>query len=169
MSELLPKSYPYRAKITTMLMCILFFALCAAVLGFKAVTNDRGLILNGIFTLSEQGASVFFWILTATSLAFVVMGLLLIIQRATGVLSLELTECELKIPRGFIKKTLTHVNLSEVTKISEMEVQGQKFLYLHTAAKKFCVNRSLMPSKKCYDEIKELIENIVAIRDERNI
>ena len=168
MSELLPKCYPYRAKITTMLMCIFFFSLCAAVLGFKAVTNDRGLILNGIFTFSEHGASVFYWILTATSLAFVAMGVLLIVQRATGVLNLELTENELRIPSGFIKKTLIYVSLSEITRISEMEVHGQRFLYLHTAAKKFCVNRSFMPSKESYNEFKELIENTIAIRNENN-
>ena len=168
MNKLFPHSYRYKPKATTTLICILFFGLCTAVLGVKAASNDRGLILNGILTFSEQGASIFYWILTALSFGFVVIGLLVIIQRATGTLNLELSENELKIPSGFFKKTMTQVSLSDVTGISELEVHGQKFLYLHTAERKFCVSRALMPSKQSYEEIKELIQSIVGIANEKN-
>ncbi len=151
-----------------MVICILSFGLCAAVLGFKAANNDRGLILNGIFTFSEQGASVFYWILTACSVGFVAIWFFLIIQRVTGSLNLELTETELKIPKGFIKKTQAHVSIADVTEIYEAEVQGQRFLYLYTPKKKYCVNRELMPSKDSYEEIKELIGEIIAVNNERN-
>jgi len=151
-----------------MVICILLFSLCTVVLGFKAANNDRGLILNRIFTFSEQGASIFYWILTAFSIGFVAIGFMLIVPRAIGSLNLELTETELKIPKGLIKKTQTQVLISDVTEISETEVQGQRILYLHTQKNKFCINRELMPSKKSYEEIKELIGRIIAANNERN-
>jgi|GEM_PF-6443830 len=65
------KSYPYNPKATTSILCILFFGASAAVLVWEAATNDRGLILNGVFRLSESAAATSLWILSGLSVAFV--------------------------------------------------------------------------------------------------
>ena len=162
MDDLLPVSYPYRPKATTMVLCILFFGACAGVLGVKAETNDRGLILNGIVTFSETGASMFYWILAGLCLGFVVMGILLIIQRFAGSSNLEITRDDIRIPRGFIKKTINSIPFGEVESVSETEVQGQRFFFLHAANRKYCVNRAFMPSSDDYEEVKLLIGSILA-------
>ena len=168
MHSSLPKTYPYNPKATTIMLCILFFGACAAVLGWKAATNDRGMILNGIFTFSEEGASIFYWILSALSLGFVLIGILLTIQRAMGSVDLEITSSAIRIPHGFIKKTTSEVNLKDVTGFSETEVQGQRFFYLYTPGKKYCLNRALMPSKEAYEEAKALVSSAVAALNKDN-
>jgi len=162
MDSSLPKTYSYNPKATTIILCVLFFGACAAVLGWKAATNDRGLILNGIFTFSEGGASIFYWILAALSVGFVLIGFLLTIQRAIGSVSLEITDSWVSIPHGFIKKKITKVEFADVTDLSETEVQGQRFFYLHTPKKKYCLNRALMPSKDQYEEAKVFITAAIA-------
>jgi hypothetical protein len=168
MQSSLPKTYPYNPKATTIILCILFFGACTAVLGWNAVTNDRGLILNGIFTFSEGGASIFYWILSALSMGFVLIGILLTIQRAMGSVSLEITQTALRIPHGFIKKTITEVDLTNVVSVSETEVQGQRFFYMHTPGKKYCLNRALMPSKEAYEEAKTLIASVIVAQNTNN-
>ena len=158
----LPKTYPYHPKATTIILCIGFFGACAAVLGWKAATNDRGLILWRIFTLSEDGASIFYWVLVASSLGFVLIALLLAIQRAMGSADLEITPSTIRIPHGFINKKVSEVDLKDVTGFSEAEFQGQRFFYLYARGRKYCLNRALMPSKEAYEEAKVLIASTVS-------
>ncbi len=162
MPSSLPGTYPYKPKGTTIILCILFFGACAAVLGYKACTNDRGLILSGVITLSPGGASIFYWILTALSLGFVLVGIFMTVQRAGGSASLEITGSSLRIPRGFITKTITEIEFRDVIDLSETEVQGHKFFYLHTAHRKYCLNRALMPSADAYEEAKALVTAAIA-------
>lgn len=120
------------------------------------------MILNGVITFSQNGASIFYWILAALSLGFVLIGLLMTIRRLLGTVSLEITETTIRIPHGFIKREFIEVNLSDLLKLSETEVSGQCFLYLHTADRKYCLNCALMPSKEAYEEAKALIASIMA-------
>ncbi len=151
-----------------MALCILFFGACAAVLGSKAFSNDRGLVLNGIITFSENGAATFYWVLTALSLGFVIIGGLAIIQRAFGSQTLEITDSSVRIPLGFVKKTTKEVEFADVINFSETEVQGQRFFYLHTPLKKYCLNRALMPSNEAYEEAKALIHAAISNRNANN-
>lgn len=157
MRATLPKTYPYNPKATTIILCILLFGACAVMLGWKAAMNDRGLILNGVITLSEYGASVFYWTLATLSVGFVLIGILLTIQRAMGSVSLEISNSAVRLPSGFLKRSITEIDLADVIDLSETTVQGQRFFYLHTAAKKYCLNRALMPSKADYEDAKVLI------------
>jgi len=162
MHESLPKTYPYNTKMTTTILSLLFFVACAAVLAWKATSNEHGLILDGIFTFTESGASTFYWILAALSLGFVLIGALLMIERAMGPVNLEITESTIRIPRGFIKRVITEIQLAEVVELSEVEVQKQRFFYLHTPGKKYFINESLMPSKENYEEVKVLITSVIS-------
>jgi hypothetical protein len=164
----LPKIYSYNPKATKIILCILFFGACAAVLAWKATTNDRGLVLNGIFTFSESGASIFYWVLSALSAGFVSICILLTIQRVMGPVSIEITETALRIPHGFFMNKITEVILSEVIDLSEVEVQGERFLQLHTPNKIYRVNRSLMPSREDYEEVKALITALLGTLSTKN-
>jgi hypothetical protein len=101
-------------------------------------------------------------------MGFVLIGILLTIQRAMGSVSLEITQTALRIPHGFIKKTITEVDLTNVVSLSETEVQGQRFFYMHTPGKKYCLNRALMPSKEAYEEAKTLIASVIVAQNTNN-
>ncbi|WP_438022956.1 hypothetical protein [Sorangium sp. So ce233] len=67
----IPLRRPYRELV----LSALFFAACAAVLAHRAVTNDRGLILNGILPFERGGADVFYAALAILSGALCALGL----------------------------------------------------------------------------------------------
>ncbi|WP_437285035.1 hypothetical protein [Sorangium sp. So ce406] len=65
---------PLRRPYGVLLLSALFFAACAAVLAHRALTNDRGLILNGIIPLERGGADVFYAVLALLSGALCALG-----------------------------------------------------------------------------------------------
>jgi hypothetical protein len=67
---------PLRRPYAELLLSALFFAVCAAVLAYRAHTNDRGLILNGILHFEPGGADVFYAVLAILSGAFCAFGVL---------------------------------------------------------------------------------------------
>lgn len=76
---------PKRAKITTIplrrpypeaLLALVMFGGCAAFFYFKAVNNDRGLILNGLIEMGPEGADWFYGVMGFLSAGLALMGLL---------------------------------------------------------------------------------------------
>ena len=68
--------YPYKARPGPMLVAMAFFGACAAEMAHAAVTNDRGLILDGIFSFSVRGATVFYWCVAAVSMVIVLVAIM---------------------------------------------------------------------------------------------
>jgi hypothetical protein len=131
-----------------MLLCGLFFGVCAAVLGHKASTNTRGLILNGVIELDPSSASIFYWVLTVVSLLFVfVTGWTIVTTLVHGVPDVVLTDDAISFPVGFPVKRPFRLPYSEITGLSRSEVSGQRFLMLHTATKKHHVVLNWLGSK----------------------
>jgi len=131
-----------------MLFCCLFFGACAAVLSHKASTNTRGLILNGIFEFSPSSASVFYWVLAALSVLFVVAGGLTILTTLVhGVPDVVLAADSISFPVGFPIKRPFSLPYSQITGLSRSEVSGQRFLMLHTATKKHHIVLNWLGSK----------------------
>ena len=131
-----------------MLLCGLFFGVCAAVLGHKASTNTRGLILNGLIEFSPFGASAFYWVLTVSSLLFVlVAGWTIVTTLIHGVPDSVLTDDSISFPVGFPIKRPFELPYSKIMGLSQSEVSGQRFLMLHTATKKHHIVLNWLGSK----------------------
>ena len=103
-----------------MLICGLFFGACAAVIGQKASTNTKGLILNGIIEFSPSGASTFYWVLTALSILFVlVAGWMIVTTLVHGVPDVVLTNEAISFPVGFPIKRPFRLPYAEITGLSQ--------------------------------------------------
>jgi hypothetical protein len=158
----LTRTYPYNGSPTRLAGATLFFIACATFFGYRARVNDRGLILNGILTFSPSGATLFYWVLTAMSVGMVIAGFLALIGQSLGSATLEITESTIRIPRGLLKTKVHEVQFAEVRDLSEVEIHGRGFFYLHTCQGKYYVNSTLLPSKEAYEEVKRLISRAVA-------
>ena len=150
-----------------MLLCGLFFGACAAVLGHKATTNTRGLILNGIIEFSPSSASTFYWVLTAFSILFVLAaGWTIITTLVHGVPDVVLSDNAISFPAGFPIKRPSRVPYSEITGLSRSEVSGQRFLMLHTATKKHHIVLNWLGSKDAEATLPhELAQRLSLTRD----
>ena len=147
------RQYDYRPKWTIIVLCALFFGACALVLGAKAHENDRGLIINGIIELEPGGATIFYWVLAALSIGFVVAAGFLAIVRLTLHQRIGLTETCITIPRSRWSSEEVAVPFGEIVDLSTSQVSGQRFLNIVYNGGKFTLTASMLPRKEDFDEI----------------
>jgi hypothetical protein len=153
----LPCKIPYTPGWTFIIGSGLFFAVCGASLAEEASTNDRGLVLEGIFHFSPQGATVSYWVLAGFSALFVLTTILLAGVRITISPFLEITSDAVIIPHGFLLRKTSRVQYSTIAALSEIVVKRHKLLRIRTPTGKFAINSSLLPSRNLYTEIKQFL------------
>lgn len=149
------KTFDYRPRWTGISLAGLFFGVCSIFFFHRATTNDRGLVLNGIFHFETGGATVFYWGLFALSLGFVFAALLMILVRLTSRQVLELTTEHIVIPRSRFGRTSTPwtISLHEIEGVEVTEVYGQKFAYLAYPQGRAIIVASMLPEDKDFDSI----------------
>jgi len=153
--------YPYKPKPITAIGVIVFFGICAAFIGNQAHTNDRGLILNKIIEFSENGATTFYWVLTALCITFVVAGIFMLIKSISATRFVSLTQDSIISPKpGFSKKNII-IPYADIESLSLQKVQNQVFLMVHFSGKKISIPKSLLPDENAFNELCEkLSKNI---------
>jgi len=164
-TEQQPITFRCRPSPKVMLICYLFFGACAAVIGQKASTNTKGLILNRIIEFSPSSASVFYWVLAVLSVLFVVAsGWTLLTTFIHGVPDVVLTDDAISFPVGFPIKRAFSLPYSQITGLSQSEVSGQRFLMLHTATKKHWIVLNWLGSRDAEAALlQELVQCLAAV------
>jgi hypothetical protein len=160
----LPQRFAYNPRWTIILGAIVFFGACAAFMGYKAAHNSVGVIINGIITLGPFGATVFYWIIAALGAGFVVVGLLLTVRRIANPQILEMGTDALLLPHGRFQRLKLRIAYSEIQGASEVEVSGQKFLYVFAGGARFTVTASLFADDESYVAVRDFL--ISCVRDE---
>jgi len=145
--------HPYKPRPWTMLLASAFFAGVAAVMAHAAMTNDRGLILNGIIRLSPQGATNFYWCIAGLGAAFVVVGLPLFVMGLTSKACIRLTATELSMPRSAFSRTTRVVSLAQIQGTDVHAVNGQRFLTVLLADGEVSIAQSMLPNAAAFEEI----------------
>jgi hypothetical protein len=145
--------YPYKAKPASMLAGIAFFGACAVVGVSLAVTNDRGLILNGIFRFSANGATIFYWCLAAASMLFVLVAILALTMNLTTPRFVRLTSSELSFPPyGFARQPVV-IALSDITQVTIQTIQRHQFLNIHHRNGKSTLSKSMLPNSDAFEKL----------------
>ena len=150
-----------------MLMAGFFFAVCAAIFGYRAVTNDRGLILNGIFHFGLQGATTFYWCLAAVSAVFVAIGFTRSMIGLFSNLSLQLSETELSAPRSILSLENTIVPLSSIVRLDLRSMGKLLFLDVHHAQGKLTIAAANLPDQAAFNDVCAHLAEGVSPRAER--
>lgn len=123
--------YRYAPRLVPMLLAVLFFGVCLGFYVWRAKTNDRGLIINGLIELGEVGATRFFATFAALSAAFVAIGLWAISARLRRPRYLVLDEIALSIPARFARKPRV-IPYASIRDVQHLNVQGQSMLSVVT-------------------------------------
>ncbi len=161
MSIELPCRFSYKTGWGTILGGSLFFGAGALFMAYLAISNDKGLNINGIFTIGPTGASVFYWIIAALGAGFVVACFMLAIIRIANPTVIELCQNELLLPTGRFHKQVTRIAYSDIQGISEVCVSGQTFLYVTASGIRYTVVASLFSSKNNYNAVKEFLLSLI--------
>ena len=152
------REYPYRPKWPAIALCALFFGAGAAFMAHMALSNDRGLVINGIIELSSEGARVFYWIIAGLFAAFVLLAAMLVAVRLTSRQRVVLTPEAILVPRGSWSSEDIALPFAEISDLVLVEVQGERFLNIIHEGRKYTLAASLLPSKEDFDAIRRRLE-----------
>ena len=132
----------YRVSGTRLLLLLVATGLGAGILIYFATTNDRGLILNGIITLSRGQATLFYWVMAGVNGWLAVMAL---VSLTGGVASrdhiIRLTAGELTAPKGFFLRRPVTLPLHAISKMRVHSANGTRYLNLKTTRGRLNVSR----------------------------
>ena len=151
------REYEYRPKWTLIVFCAAFFGLGAVVLGEKAANNDRGLIINRVIELGPDGATVFFWVLTACSVGFVAIAAFLAYHRLTFRQRLAFGPTAVIVPVSRWSREEKEIAYRDILGLSEATISGQRFLYVTHPGGKYTITASMLPSRAAFAEVCELL------------
>ena len=152
------RQYDYKPKWTTVFFAGGFFGLCAALFVHLGVTNDRGLIINGLIHLSPSGAKVFYWVLALASFAFVLAAAFIAYVRLTTTQRIAVTADGMLFPAGRWTARECHVPFDSITALKHIEVHGQVFLYVYADGLRYTVVKDMLPAKGDFDDIASMLE-----------
>ncbi len=145
--------YRYKAKPLTMIAALVFFGACATGMGLEALTNDRGLILNGIIHLGVAGATWFYWGVAAASAIFVVGALIALASSIGNPMSVLLTSQEIAAPRnGFSRKRIA-IPLPDIVDVRVQTVQRHRFLNIYHRNGKLSIIQSMLPDAAAFEKL----------------
>src|SRR4051812_25235813 len=114
--------YPYKPNIPAFLLIILLFGTGAYYMYHNALANDRGVIIDYIFRFDVQGATIFYWVMAALSAGFVILGAAGLVTSAFSTGLLRLTEDELQLPYGLLRKTHT-IPYNQISSLKLMQIK----------------------------------------------
>jgi len=157
------KEYPYKPRIIIMLGASLFFAAIGAMFTKEALTNDRGLIINGIITLGPGGATIFYWVMAGASALFVLGGLWGIIIGLTTDRRLTITETGIRAPKGGYSRQYVAIRFSDILNVTMQSVNKQRFLTVHHTNGKLSIAQSMLPGKEAFEEVMRMVMQKVKV------
>jgi hypothetical protein len=151
------RQYDYRPRWTTIIFGALFFGACAIVLAIEASSNQRGMILNSMIVFTPTGATIFYWVLTATSVGFVIISGFLLFWRATRRQRIAVTDICLIIPRSRFSTDELSVPFGDIVEVSVFAVARQRSLTIVHKGGRFTLAASLLPKNQDFDQIYRLL------------
>jgi hypothetical protein len=155
------RRYPVRPKTSTMVLGGLFFLFCALVLFWQALTNKRGLVLEGLLHLSPGGARVFYGVLCGLSLAFVAISIVVLVIYSGRTAEVVLDDASITTPGPLWRPSaLRTVAFADVVELREQKVSGQHFLTLITAKQKVSIVKGHLPDG-AFEEISAFVRERV--------
>jgi hypothetical protein len=160
------KTYEYKLRPMGTLLAMLFFGACAGFMFYLAVTNDRGLIINGLITLDPKGADVFYAVTGIVSALFVVLGLVSLIaaifsKKEASIITLE-DDYVLLPQRGRLEK----IPYKEIQSIKITEVNSVKVADITAAqGKKFSITNIKLSDKFYFNDIVNVLQEKSGVKE----
>lgn len=158
------ETFRYRAKPATMFLAGGFFTLCGIFLAYKAASNDRGLIINGLIELGPTGATVFYTVLAGFSALFVVAAAAGTIHGLLRAPVLTLADDHIVVPGTLFRPSPRRIDFAAVMSASLQSVNGQRFLTIESAQGKVSVARSMLDSEHTFEHVVDVVTSRVAGR-----
>lgn len=159
-------SYGHK-PVRTLLLILLMLGL-AVFMGFIAIDNDRGLLINGFIELGTAAATVFYWVLAASVGVFALLALVSVIRHLGSEREVVLGRDAIVAPRNGFSRETRSIPYRSITGVDVRAVQRQLFLHVHHDGRKLVVPSALLPDKDAFARLaEELKARVAAVQPRR--
>ncbi len=155
------REYDYHPKWRVILLGILFFGLCAVVLGMKANGNTSGISISGAIELSPDSATTLYWVLMGLSIAFACVGVALAIGRLALNQQIAYNQDALVFPKARWSRDVVTVPFVDVVEVSVAKASRYRYMKIVYRGGKFTIADSLLPRSRDFDELHKAITDRV--------
>lgn len=133
------------------------FLVVLSVSGFMlyyAITNDRGLVLQGVLTLSRTQATVFYGVFSGLlGLGVLPYSIAVILKAIYKPQRVAFAGDGIFLPASFWSGKEVHVRFSEIQDLTLTRVRNEQILSVVTSSQKFKIGKSWLPSQEAFDDI----------------
>lgn len=148
--------FAYKPKTLTMILAGGFFLLCAVALFYRAASNDRGLVLNGIITMDQAGATTFYFVLASLSAVMSVGGIVGFVQSLKGAGFVVLDDAGVGFPGNLGQKPV-RIAYDAIKRIELGGAYRQRWLYIFHTGGRHAIMSSMLANAAQLDEIEALL------------
>lgn len=148
--------FAYKPKTLTMILAGGFFLACAVVLVFRAASNDRGLILNGIIDMDQAGATTFYYVLAGLAAVMSAGGIIGFVQSLKGPGFVVLDETGVAFPGNLGQKPV-RIAYDAIKRLEQGGAYRQRWLYIFHTGGRHAIMSSMLAKAAQLDEIETLL------------
>ena len=145
--------YPYRARQSPMILAVVLFGACFALLAWFSVNNPDDSLLFGLVKLSLDMANLFYSGAAAVSLLLFVLSIAFLVRRARKEMWVRLTATGFSAPENPLAKEPTWVPLREIEDLFVYKHRHQEFIELRHRRGKLIIPRSALPGGEAFGEL----------------
>jgi hypothetical protein len=147
------KRLRYSLSAVQFIAAVLFFGLGGLFMAYKAATNHRGLVIDGIIHFSPDGASTFDFIISAVSFAFVGFAIFYVLPQMFISRTIILGRDTITLPGGGFDKSHYRVTPAEIVSAKLTVIRGRRFLKIYTAERNYSINATWLDNPGELSEI----------------
>lgn len=156
------EEFPYRSRWTTLAFAGGFFGLCGGFFMYRALTDDRGVVINGLITLAPHAARLVYWGLAIGSFAFVAASIFLAIARLSTSHRIAISSDAILFPAGRWTSRECAVPFAGITEVKHIETHGQEFLYIYAGGLRYTIAKGMLPSNRDFEVITAILQGKLA-------
>lgn len=147
--------YKYQATWGRLIFGNLLVIVLVIFFTYLALTNEVGLILNGI-EFSARGATIFYSILAVFMFLVEIIFLMVSYRKFKGPNEIVITKESISVPPPLFR-TNQPIFFNEITELKEQNVQGNLMFTIKSLKGNRFLMQNMLPSKEDYSTIKSIL------------
>lgn len=147
------REFEYNPPLKALFLAAGFFGLCAVIAAYAAFYGAG----NKSGFMKIIGNPVVMWIVFAISVGFVLMAVIVAIRMLKVKQRIALTPSSIIVPKSRWSNEEQIINYKDIETIVPEEAVGQHLLNVFHSGGKYTIAASMLPSKKIYDELSDLL------------
>jgi len=129
----------------------------------KALTNDVGLLINGIIELDTGGATIFFWCLAIFMFFLSFIGVMGIVEKIKGKNRIAITKDGVILPNVPWKKGEAYFSYDSVKKLTFNKLKKIDILDINTSCGKYRIASNRLAESEDFNDISQVISDRVKL------